>query len=160
MVKGINVLKDMALANLKERYPSFPHHAIPIPKYTDRSANGLTKCVIDFINFRGYQAERVNSMGRQKDNRTTSTDIFGNTRTIGSVQWIKSTSTNGTADISATIKGRSIKIEIKCKATKDYKQSENQKKYQTKVEQAGGIYILVRNFQGFYDWYNLMIEKL
>nr|HMP31833.1 hypothetical protein [Saprospiraceae bacterium] len=55
--------------------------------------------------------------------------------------------------ISATIKGRSIKIEIKCAATGDRYQSEDQKNYQSMIESAGGIYIIVKDFQGFYDWY-------
>ena len=42
---------SQALKALKERYPSFPEHAIPIPKYSDATANGLTKCILDLINF-------------------------------------------------------------------------------------------------------------
>nr|MDQ3022693.1 hypothetical protein [Bacteroidota bacterium] len=74
----------------------------------------------------------------------------GSTRTIGSTKWIKGTGTNGTADISATIKGRSVKVEVKIGTDK---QSSFQKKYQLDIENAGGYYFIARNFQDFYDWY-------
>lgn len=52
-------------------------------------------------------------MGRMVDDRKTYIDVIGRYKTIGSVKWVKGTSTAGTADISATIAGRSVKIEIK-----------------------------------------------
>lgn len=153
-------LLQLAIAKVKHRYPNFPEKAIPKPKYTDRTTNGLTKCIIDFINFNGYQAERINSTGRQIDQRKSYTDVLGNTRTIGSVKWIKGSTQNGTADIAATIKGRSIKIEVKCKATGDNYQSQDQKYYQKKIEQAGGIYLIARDFSSFHTWYLNFISKL
>jgi hypothetical protein len=149
---AVKELERLAFEKLKEKYPNFPY---PIkPKYSDRTANGLTKCVIDYIELRGFQAERINSTGRQIDNRITSTDVLGNQRTIGSVKWIKSSGQVGTADISATIQGRSVKIEIKCEATGDNKQSKGQIEYQKQIEVSGGVYLIVRNFEQFYNWFN------
>lgn len=150
---AIAELKKVAVKNLGYKYPNFPKHAIPQPKYTDRSTNALTKCIIDWIELNGFQAERINSTGRQIDSRKTVKDVLGNSRTVGSVKWVKGSSQVGTADISATIKGRSVKIEVKCKATGDNYQSDEQKEYQRKIERSGGIYIIARTFQGFYDWY-------
>lgn len=158
--KALNDLENLKFEDLKLTYPSVPVHAIPPPKYTDGTANGLTKCVIDFVLLNGYQAERINSMGRQVDNRQTVTDIFGNSRVIGSTKWIKGMSKNGTADISATIKGRSVKIEVKCKATRDNVQSADQKAYQLQIERAGGVYIIARTFQDFREWYNQFIRTI
>ncbi len=158
MRKGIKELSELALKDLKIKYPNVPDHAIPRSKYLDSTSNGLTKCVIDWINFNGYQAERINSTGRQLDSRKTSIDVLGRSRTVGSLKWIPGTSTKGTSDISSTILGRSVKIEIKCKATGDNYQSKGQIEYQKKIERAGGIYIIVRTFQGFYDWYNIFIS--
>ncbi|KAF2380358.1 hypothetical protein BSN82_16780, partial [Acinetobacter baylyi] len=56
-------------------------------------------------------------------------------------QWTKGTGTPGSADISATIKGRSVKIEVKY--GKD-RQSQAQKDYQKAIEKAGGTYIIVK----------------
>ena len=143
-------LQNLALAHSRQKYPNFPEHARVIRKYTDKTANGLTKCIIDWVTMSGYQAERISSMGRMIDNRETYTDVVGRTKTIGSTKWIPGSSTKGTADISATIKGRSIKIEVKI--GKD-RQSDAQKAYQLQVEKAGGVYIIVKTFEDFYNWY-------
>ena len=144
------ILTQLALTALKERYPSFPEHAIPIPKYSDTTANGLTKCVIDFLNYSGHQAERISSMGRMIDKRKDSIDVMGNKRVIGSMQYIKGTSTNGTAYISSIINGKSVKIEIKIGADR---QSKAQKDYQIATEKAGGIYLITKTFDEFMTQY-------
>lgn len=156
---AIKKLVELAMDNLKANHPSVPKYAIPKPKYTDKNSNSLSRCVIDWINLNGFQAERINSMGRQLDNRKTVTDVIGRQRTVGSVTWIKGTGQTGTADISSTILGHSIKIEIKCSATKDNHQSQAQKEYQKKIEQAGGTYIIVRTFEEFYNWFNEFIKE-
>lgn len=145
--QAVKNLEQHAFKKSKKDTPSVPEYAIPKPKYTDKTSNGLTKCVIDMITFCGYQAERINSTGRALDQRQKSS--LG---TIGDVKWIKGSSKNGTADISATIKGRSVKIEIKCRASGDRYQSKAQQTYQKEVEAAGGIYIVVRDFEWFYNW--------
>lgn len=150
--KAISALKELYLSANKQMFPNVPTHARCAPKYNDKTANGLTKCIIDFINLSGGFAERINNTGRQIDKRTTYTDVIGNTKTIGSINWIKGTGTNGTADISATIKGLSIKVEVKIGTDK---QSEAQKEYQLKTERSGGIYFIAKDFDSFYNWFNL-----
>jgi hypothetical protein len=59
--------------------------------------------------------------------------------------------TVGTADISATIRGRSVKIEVKIGRDR---QSDAQKRYQASIEAAGGIYYIARNIDDFMQWYN------
>jgi len=143
-------LKALALEHSRQKYPNLPEHARVIRKYSDKTANGLTKCVIDYLTFSGYQAERISSTGRYIDNRQTFTDVIGRTRIIGSGKWIPGSSTKGTADISATVKGRSVKIEVKI--GKD-RQSDAQKDYQAQIEKAGGVYIIVKSFNDFISWY-------
>ena len=77
-------------------------------------------------------------------------------RVIGSIEWIKGTGTNGSADISATIAGKSVKIEVKI--LKD-RQSEAQKQYQADIEKAGGIYYIAKDFTSFVEWYNLKFRN-
>ena len=150
--EAIKALENLLFEQHIAKYPNFPY---PIkPKYSDSTSNGLTKCVIDFIKANGFHAERINSTGSMRDNTKTITDVLGRKRTIGSVTWIKSTTQNGTADISATIKGKSVKIEIKCAASGDNKQSAEQKIYQEQIEASGGIYLIVREFKDFYNWFN------
>ncbi len=128
------------------RYPA-------IKPYRDNKTNDLTRCVKDYIRLMGGQAERVSTTGRLIDNTKEVVDVVGRTRVIGSKQWRKSSGKKGSADIHATIWGRSVKIEIKCKGTRDNKQSDDQKSYQAEVEKAGGIYLIVRDFEQFYKWY-------
>lgn len=150
--KAIRVLKDLYLNNSRIKHPTFPEYARVTPKYTDKTANGLTKCIVDFLNLTGNQAERINCMGRIIDTRKTYVDVCGRHRTVGTVKYGKTTGKRGTADISATIQGRSVKIEVKIGADK---QSPAQKEYQKQIEASGGLYFIARNFEQFYSWYNL-----
>lgn len=150
---AILVLEQLAKENFKTKHPTFPENCYPKFKYKDNSSNDLTKCIIDFIIFKGGQAERISSAGRIIDTRKTFVDVIDCKRTIGKAKWIKPTSTNGTADISATIQGKAVKIEVKCRATGDRYQSQAQIQYQKAIEQAGGLYIIARDFEGFYSWY-------
>ena len=59
---------------------------------------------------------------------------------------------NGSADISATIAGLSIKIEVKNSNTGD-RQSQAQKLYQQGIEQAGGVYIIATSLAQFINCY-------
>ena len=75
------------------------------------------------------------------------------------LKFCEGTGTKGTADISAIIKGRSVKIEVKIGRDR---QSEAQKKYEESVNKAGGQYWIAKDFDGFYEKYTdfmLSIEK-
>lgn len=146
-------LKELALEHDRRKYPNTPDRYRAMHKYSDKTANGLTKAVIDFLRLNNWQAERIAVTGRQVDTRKTYTDVIGRTMQVGSVKWIKGSMQRGAADISATVKGRSVKIEVKCKASGDRYQSEEQKRYQEEVERAGGIYLIVREFDDLYQWY-------
>ena len=124
--------------------------AVTGDKHRDDTANGLTKCIIAYIKYRGGQAERINTTGVPLDKRRMVTDVLGHRRQIGSVQWRRSGSTVGSADISATIRGRSVKIEVKVGRDR---QSDAQRRYQAAVEQAGGLYYIAHDFTSFVDWY-------
>ncbi len=150
----MKILSALAFRKLKDKHPTVPGFALPKVKYSDTSANGLTKCIIDFINLTGNQAERISNTGRQLDNRKTVKDILGNALTIGSIKFIPGTGTNGTADISATIQGKSVKVEVKIGADK---QSDKQKEYQKAIEKAGGIYFVAKDFETFYNFYLQLI---
>ena len=126
-------------------------------KYNDKTANGLTQLVIRYIKFIGGQAERISSSGRPIDRTKEVKDYIGRTYKIGSIEWIPSTSTNGTADVSATIKGRSVKVEVKIG---NDRMSDNQKKYKGNVEAAGGIYMIAKTFEQITTDINHLIETL
>lgn len=154
-MKPLKHLQELKLQELSNKSPNFPEFALPIPKYSDKTANGLTKCIIHYIQLNGGQAERINVISRQVKGK-----------------FIKSTMTNGTADISATVPhfyevldpegysyiefiGLSVKIEVKI--GKD-RQSDEQKDYEEAINNANGIYYIAKDFDSFYEWYNLKFK--
>jgi len=141
-------LEALKLANDIERHPSFPEAYFVKKKWDDKTANGLTKAITSFIQFNGFQAERINTMGVARENKRTDGKVIG-------VTWTKGTSTAGSADISATIRGRSVKIEVKIKD----RQSEAQKRYQESIERAGGIYMIARDFDSFVEWFDEFVKQ-
>ena len=150
--QSIKQLESELMRLKRLKYPSIPAECLAPITHTDKTANGLTKAIIAFIQLNGGQSERINTMGRPVDRRKVYTDTVGLTRTIGSVEWIPGTGTKGSADISATIKGKSVKIEVKIGADR---QSEAQRKYQQDIEQAGGLYFIAKDFTSFVEWYKL-----
>jgi len=156
-MKPLDRLKHLKQEAMLESYPNVPKYALSAPKYEDKTANGLTKCIIEFLQLSNHQAERINTMGRPIDNRKQVTDVIGRTKTIGTMTWGKSTATKGSADISATIQGRSVKIEVKIGADR---QSEDQKVYQANIEKSGGKYWIAKNFDDFIKKYDDFLESL
>lgn len=121
---------------------SMPPDYVPRKKFTDKTANGLTKCIITFLRCMGNQAERISNMGRPVVSR-------------GSVSWIPGSGTKGTADVSATIRGKSVKIEVKIGADR---QSEAQKRYEADVKAAGGHYFIAKTWDDFYKQYVVIVN--
>lgn len=155
IMKAIDKLKELALEKARIKYPNVPPYALTIHDYTDKTANGLTRCIIDWINFNDGQAERISNTGRFVVGVKIGMDVIGRKRAVGSNKWIKGTGTNGTADISAIIKGKNgypISWKIEVKIGKD-RQSEAQQAYQLKIEQVGGVYSIVKDFDMFYAKY-------
>ncbi len=147
---AIRELERLANAETRRLHPNIDAKFLAPRLYRDDSANWLTRCVIDYLRLQGFQAERINSQGRYIDNSKTFTDVTGRTRKIGSGTWIPTAGTKGTADISAVIHGQAVKIEVKMKD----RQSEAQKAYQNQVEKAGGIYLIVKSFAEFKNWFD------
>ena len=100
----------------------------PTPIVT--KSNGLTTFIINFLNWSGYRATRINTMGRQINGK-----------------FIPSATRKGTADISATVKGKSVMIEIKVGS--DRPRTE-QLAEQQRERNAGGIYEFVHTPEGFF----------
>jgi hypothetical protein len=105
-------------------------------------SNGLTSAICKYLEWSGHRATRINTAGRIVNGR-----------------YITSTTRKGTADISATIKGRAIMIEIK--VGKD-RPSEYQLAEQQRERNAGGIYEFIHSideFFLFYDNFILILNK-
>lgn len=124
----------------KVKYPSVVadglYCAPTLPKY--KTANGLTKFITNYILWAGWRATRVNTMGRQ----------------VGG-KWIPGTTRKGTSDISCTVKGRSIMIEVKIGADKA---SEYQLKEQELERKSGGIYEFISSPEEFFTLYDYVLS--
>ena len=148
---AIAELKALYMAENRRRFPSLPEGARACYTYTDKNANGLTRCILDFLRFKGHQSERISVTGRFIDQSQIVTDVCGFQRRIGSGKYIKTAMQPGTADISAIIHGKSVKIEVKIGRDR---QSPAQRHYQEQVERAKGIYFIATSFGQFLEWFN------
>ena len=155
--QALQTLINLRMAKDKREYPNLPDRARVMPKHEDKTANGLTNCIIQFLNMiDGCHGERISSEGRVIDDRQTVVNVIGQTVTKGSIKRIKSSGQIGTADISATILGRSVKIEVKIG---NDRQSLCQKEYQRQIENAKGYYVIAKDFQGFYNWFTSKFKR-
>ncbi len=127
---------------MKNRYPEIPPDLLYCKPIKANSANELTKAVIKFIRLSGGQAERVSVTGRIINKRKTYVDVLGHRKQKSSIKYIPSAMTKG----SATILGKSIKIEIKWG-------NDRQSPTQAEIEKAGGIYFIIHTFDQFYAWH-------
>ena len=149
--KAVQVLIELKKNNWRKEHPNKPDYLMPSYKHNDSTANGLTSCIIEYLNLiDGCHSERISNEGRTIDTRKTITNVVGQVRQIGSIKRIKSSMQLGTADISATILGRSVKIEVKIG---NDRQSQDQKEYQRQVENAKGYYVIAKDFETFYNWF-------
>ena len=105
-----------------------------------RTANGLTVFIVNFLNWSGHNATRISSAGRVLNGRY----IYGQTR-------------KGTADITATVHGRSVKLEIK---VGNDKPSKHQLDEQIKERASGGVYEFIDSTDEFFEWYDGFMKSI
>lgn len=135
--EAIQQLKANAETAKRERYPNVPAYAVPRAKYSDKDANGLTRCIIDHVNLQpGCMAWRSGNapVYDEKIKRHRS----GNVR-------------KGVADISAIREGRAWQIEVKIGRDK---LSEPQRDFAAEVQAAGGVYCVAYTLDQFLERWN------
>lgn len=134
-------LKALKLDYIERTAPGFfkasGGDTMKLKLWSDKTANGLTTCVCDWIKYNGGDAQRVNTTGTMR-------------KINGEMKWTHSGSRRGSADVHAIIGGRAVSIEIKI--GKD-RQSDDQKKEQQRIENAGGIYFIANDMNQFVEWY-------
>jgi hypothetical protein len=132
------ILTKLDIADKSRKHPNVKYLAPT--KYTEATANGLTRMVCDYIKFSGGMAERVNSMG-----------IYD----VKLKRFRPSGSRKGTSDIKALFNGKSLSIEVKIGRDK---LSNYQREYANDVIKSGGFYFVATNFADFHQWFeNLKI---
>lgn len=116
---------------------SLPPAYVPRTKFSEKSANDLTKLIVEFINFNGGFARRVSVEGRVIETKYKEQSIY---------KRIPSSMLKGSSDISSIYQGKAIEVEVKF--GKD-QLSEAQLKYAERVRNAGGYYIEARSWDTF-----------
>lgn len=125
---------------LKEYPSSVERFGYLKTKYPDtRTANGLTQFVLNFLKWNGWRATRISSAGSFRSGRY----VYSQTR-------------RGTADISATIQGRAVMLEIKVGSDRP---SPYQLKEQERERAAGGTYEFIRDPEQFILWYDGFVGR-
>lgn len=157
-IKPIEELKKQYNEYQRIKYPNVPYLCDNNAFKRINTTNGLTACIVIFLKLQGWQSERISNTGRPIDNTKIVTDYLGGRRRIGTIDYIKGTGQKGTADISATIDGRSVKIEVKNQKTKD-RMSDSQKEYQSSIDITGGVYFVAKSFDDFFLWYTANYKK-
>lgn len=140
-MKWQELLKRMKLEGIKAKAPGFfalsGGYNFKVKPYSDKTANGLTRCIEDFINnYPGEvgEATRINSTGTPRQ------------MPDGSIKWSKSNTKKGMADVKGTFKGRALNIEVKIGRDQ---QSLAQSQEEQRIKKAGGIYWIAKSFPHF-----------
>jgi hypothetical protein len=110
-------------------------------------SNGLTKFITNYLTWQGHRATRINSTGRLIDGQQRQES--GAILTVK--KWIPGTTRRGTADVSSTIRGRSVMFEVKVGRDRP---SEYQLKEQELERKAGGEYFFTHDPDEFFAQYD------
>lgn len=148
-------LKRLKLEYIQKTAPGFFEASggfkMKIKPYSDKTANQLTRSIIDFLNFSGHYANRINVQGQARVKRIPKFNILsGKVEQHERVQYTKSMTAKGTPDIDTIIFGKAAKIEVK--AGGDRIRDEQTEQGQ-RIEQAGGLYFVATNMPLFLKWY-------
>lgn len=139
-MKPIKALNQLVHQQHIKRSP-LPEFAVPAPAFKQNSANEVTKSICAYVEALGGRADRINVQGQWNQKLK---------------KYTKSHTRKGVADIICCIKGRYVAVEVKY--GKD-RQSEHQKIYQQAVVNASGYYVIAKDFDSFYNWYNSNKKK-
>ncbi|MDB5243081.1 MAG: hypothetical protein JWP57_3706 [Spirosoma sp.] len=135
-------LVELEMADKRRRYPTVPESYLVKPKFPLKDTNSLTKAVLRCLELHGCYVTRIQSQGQFNDQTG---------------HWQRGTTRKGTADLHAVINGRHVSIEIKW--GKD-RLSADQKKTAESVKAAGGVYLVVSNYDTFWCWFEQFAPDL
>lgn len=147
-ITALLCLSEMDAIQRRIDAPSIPPNYIKGTKYTEKNANDIEKAIERFAKIVGFLAERTKTQGRKLEAKWKDTP-HGRVQ-IQKEQFIPGTGKKGSSDMKLLIKGDYISGEIKF--GKDT-QKKDQKEYEKKVIENGGIYVIWKTFEDFLIWY-------
>jgi hypothetical protein len=117
-----------------EKHPDIPPHVLVRKKFSDTTANDLTKTIIwDMYHVREGVAYRINNGA-----------VFDRKKGV----YRKGVQRRGIPDIIGIIDGRFIGIEVKI--GKD-RQSADQKEIEKEIGDAGGVYFIAKSYDDYLE---------
>ena len=129
-MKALDQLRRLSDQRKAERYPSVNNNFIPKSKHDDRTTNGLTSCVMEWLRLNGHFCARINTGGIYDEKLK---------------KYRPSGATLGVPDVIACIRGSFCGIEIKGGASD--KMSPDQKDVARQIKSSLGHFIEVRSFR-------------
>lgn len=148
----LNRYQQAHRANQDAKYPQGvkDHGYVKTVMPDCNTANGLTRAIVNFLLWNGHRATRINSAGRViKAPQRQASGV-----SLMTAKYIPGATRRGAADISSTIRGRSVMWEVK--VGKD-RPSEYQLAEQELERKAGGEYYFVHSFEEFLHEYDKLI---
>ncbi|QMW02475.1 hypothetical protein [Spirosoma foliorum] len=136
MSTALTYLASLEMAEKRRKHPNVPDRFRVQSKFVVKDANNLTQAVKRCLELHDCYVTRVQSQGQWN-------------QSLG--RFTRSTTTKGTADLHAVVEGRHVSIEIKW--GKD-KLSAAQQKTADQVNAAGGLYLVVKDYDTFWSWFN------
>jgi hypothetical protein len=154
-------LKRLKLAYIEKTAPGFYKASggatMQIKPWSDKTTNGLTKAIIDWLTYSGHYANRINTQGQARVKKIPRYSIFtSKIEYTDKVQYTKGMTAKGTPDIDAIVNGLAVKIEVK--AGKDRIRDE-QVTQGNRITAAGGIYFVARDMDQFVNWYRKTFKQ-
>lgn len=138
---GLQHLAALDLETKRQRHPNMPAYAVPASKFSDKTANDLTRAIVRLFQVHGHFATRLQSTGTFRDDLK---------------MYVPSQQRKGLPDVFAVVGGRAVFVEIK--AGKD-RLSDDQKKAISLLTMAGAAVYVATTFQDFYDWFLSFSEE-
>jgi hypothetical protein len=145
-----------------KKYPNAPDTLLNYPKAVNLTkTNDIEKCIVKWFEMNGYIAERTKTQGRRLGNDVAHHDFLGKVQFVEKAKFIPSTARNGSCYIKATCRDKaglpmSLAIEVKNVYTND-RIRPDQIKYKEQFEKSGGVYVVIRCFSEFVEWYKLNV---
>ena len=135
MSTALQELASLEMAEKRRTHPNVPERCRVKSKFVVKDANSLTHAVKRCLELHGCYVTRVQSQGQWNQ---------------GLGRFTHSTTRKGTADLHAIINVRHVSVEVKW--GKD-RLSADQKKTAQQVQSAGGLYIVVKDYETFWNWF-------
>lgn len=105
---------------------------------------GFEQAVENYVKWKGGFAQNTPTIGTPRFKEA----MVGGKLVKEQAGWMNSKGGRGKQDIDLIIAGVNVKVELKCEGDE---QKKEQAKYQRRVQEAGGVYIILRSMHELYE---------